>query len=107
MLIFMPPVLSPAAPTSMPSTLSSACVRLPKRSFDSSWRVSTVIEAGACLMSCSKPEAETTTSGMLTGAPVWACAGRQDRAAKARARVVGRGRRARRVLLDMQTPEGG
>ena len=45
-------------------------------------------------------------SGMLSGAATCAWAGRQARAAIASARVVGRGRRARRVRLDMQTPGG-
>jgi hypothetical protein len=62
MPMFSPPVLSVAAPMSTPSTSSSACARLLKRFCSSSLRVMTVMEAGASLMSCSKPEAETTTS---------------------------------------------
>jgi len=80
MLMFMPPALPPRS-TLTPSTSATASARLWKGLLSSCSRVMTEIEAGAFLISCSNPEAVTTTVSICVmprvsscGLAVWAWA---------------------------------
>ncbi|MNQ59269.1 hypothetical protein D3C85_735010 [compost metagenome] len=66
-----PPVLPTAAPTSTPSILVRISAIEVARISSISLRGTTLIEAGAWVMRCSKPEAVTTTSSILVALWVW------------------------------------